>query len=180
MLIIGSSGSEKKNALLILISQKDNIDKIYFYAKDLNEPNFEFLIKRREDAGIKHLNDPNAFVEWFNTMDDVYENIDYCNLNRKRKILIVFDAMIADIMANKKCQAIFKELFLRCRKLSISLVFVTQYYFSLPKDVRLNSTHYLIMRISNKKELQNIVINHSAYIHFKDFTENAQKIHIRF
>ena len=113
-------------------------------------------------------------------MDDVYENIDNYYPNRKRKILIVFDAMIADIMTNKKCQAIIKELFIRCRKLNISLVFITQYYFSVPKDVRLNSTHYLILRISNKKELQNIVINHSADIHFKDFTENAQKNHILF
>ena len=170
----------KKIALFDLISQKDDIDKIYFYAKDLSEPNFEFLIKKREDAGIKHLNDPHAFVEWFNTMDDVYENIDNYYPNRKKKNLIVFNAMIADIMTNKKCQAIIKELFIRCRKLNISLVFITQYYFSVPKDVRLNSTHYLILRISNKKELQNIVINHSADIHFKDFTENAQKNHILF
>ena len=166
--------------MLNSISQKDDIDKIYFYAKDLSEPNFKFLIKKREDAGIKHLNDPNAFVEWFNTMGDFCENIVNYNPSRKRKILIVFDAMIADIMTNKKCQAIIKELFIRCRKLNISLVFNTQYYFSVPKDVRLNSTHYLFMRVSNKKELQNIVINHSANIHFKDFTENAQKNHILF
>ena len=77
--------------------------------------------------------------------------------------------MIADMMTNKKCQAIIKELFIRCRKLNISLVFITQSYFSVPKDVRLNSTHYLIMKINNKKELQNIAINHSADIDYKDF-----------
>ena len=101
-------------------------------------------------------------------MDDVYENIDDYNPSRKKK-LIVFDDMIADIMTNKKFQAIIKELFIRCRKLNISLVFITQSYFSVPKDVRLNSTHYLIMKINNKRELQNIAINHSADIDYKDF-----------
>ena len=107
-------------------------------------------------------------------MDDIYENIDY-NRNRKRKILIVFDDMIADIMTNKKFQAIIKELFIRCRKLNISLVFITQSYFSVPKDVRLNSTHYLIMKINNRKELQNIAINHSADIDYKDFVRIYRK-----
>ena len=95
-------------------------------------------------------------------MDDVYKNIDDYNSNRRRKILIVFDNMIADIMTNKKFQAIIKELFITCRKLNISLVFITQSYFCVPKDVRLNSTHYQIMKINNRKELQNIVINQSG------------------
>ena len=102
-------------------------------------------------------------------MDDVYENIDDYNPSRKRKILIVFDDMIADIMTSKKFQAIIKELFIRCRKLNISLVFITQSYFSVPKNVRLNSTHYLIMKINKKRELQNIAINHSADIDYKNF-----------
>ena len=86
-----------------------------------------------------------------------------------KKVLIIFDDMIADIMTNKRFQAIIKELFIRCRKLNISLVFITQSYFSVPKDVRLNSTHYLIMKIKNKRELQNIAINPSADIDYKDF-----------
>ena len=102
-------------------------------------------------------------------MDDVYEDIDDYNPSRKRKVLIVFDVMITDIMSNKKFQIIIKELFIRCRKLNISLVFITQSYFSVPKDVRLNSTHYLIMKINNKRELKNIAINHSADIDYKDF-----------
>ena len=102
-------------------------------------------------------------------MDDVYENIDHYNLNRKRKVLIVFDDMIADIMTNKKFQLIIKELFIRCRKINISLVFITQSYFSVPKDVRLNSTDYFIMKINNKRELQDIAINHSADIDYKYF-----------
>ena len=76
-----------------------------------------------------------------NTMDEVYKNINDYNTSRKRKILIIFDDMIADIMTNKRFQAIIKELFIRCRKLNISLVFITQSYFSVPKDVRLNTTH---------------------------------------
>ena len=84
-------------------------------------------------------------------------------------IQIVFDDLIADIMSNKKFQAIIKELFIRCKKLNISLVFITQSYFSIPKDVRLNSTHYLILKINNRKESQNIAINHSADIDYKDF-----------
>ena len=123
------------------------------YSKDLNEPKYEFLIKNCEDAEIKHFNDPNAFIVCSNTVDDVYENIDEYKPNRKTKILIAFDVMIADIMANKKSQAITKELFIRCRKLDVSLAFITQLYFFVPKDVRSNSTHYLIMKINNKSEL---------------------------
>ena len=140
ILIIGGSGSGKTNTLLNLINEQNDIDKIYLYARDLNEPKYEYLIKSREDAGIKHLKNPNAFIECSNTMDDVYENIDDYNPNRKRKILIVFDDMIADIMTNKKFQAIIKELFIRCRKLNTLLVFITQYYFSAPKDVTLSLT----------------------------------------
>ena len=114
------------------------------------------MIKNRENAGIKHVNDGSAFIEYSNTMDDVYKNIDDYNPNRRRKILIVLDDMIADIMTNKKFQATIKELFIRCRKINISLVLITQSYFSIPKDIRLNSTHYVIMKINNKRELQNI------------------------
>ena len=96
------------------------------------------MIKKREDAGIKNLNDPSAFIEYSNTMDDVYNNIDNYIAKRKRKILIAFDDMVADIMINKRFQAIIKELFIRCRKLNISIVFITQSIFSVPKEIRLN------------------------------------------
>ena len=102
-------------------------------------------------------------------MDDVYENIDDYNPYRKRKSLIMFDDLIANIMSTKKIQTIIKELFIRCTKLNISLVVITQSYFSVPKDVRLDSKHYLIMRINNRKELQNIAIHHSADIDYNDF-----------
>ena len=169
ILTIGGSGSGKINTLLNLINGQNDIDKIYLYARDLNEPKYKILIKKRENAGIKHLNDPNAFIESSNTMDDVYENIHDYNSNRKRKILIIFDDMIRDIMTNKKFQSKIKELFIRCKNLNISLVFITQSYFSVPKDVRLNPTHYLIMKINDKRELQNIAINHSADINYQDF-----------
>ena len=167
ILIIGGSGSGKQ--ILNVINEQNDIDKIYLYARDLNEPKYKILIKKHEDVGLKHLNDPNAFIECSNTMDDVYENIHDYNSTRKRKILIVFDEMITDIMTNKRFQAIIKELFIRCRKLNISLIFITQSYFSVPKDIRLNSTHYLIMKINNKRELHNIAINHSADIDYQNF-----------
>ena len=141
------------------------------YARDLSEPRYEYLIKKREDARIKHLNNPDVFIECSNPMDNVYENINDYNPSRKRKILIVFDDMIADIMINKKFQVIIKELFIRCRKLNISLAFITQSYFSVLKDIRLNSTHYFIMKISNRRELQNIATDHSADIDYKKFVK---------
>ena len=130
-----------------------DIDKIYLYTKDLSKPKYGFSIKKREDARIKHLNDSNAFIECSSTMADVYENIDEYNPNRQRKILIVFDDMIPDIMTSKTFQAVIKELFIRCRKLNTSLVFIAQSHFSVSEVVRLNSTHYLIMKINNRKEL---------------------------
>ena len=139
------------------------------YAKDLNEPKYQFLIKKREDAGIKNLDDSSTFIEYSNTMDDIYKNIDDYNPKRKRKILIVLDDMITDIMTSKKFQTIINDLFIRCRKSNISLVFITKFYFKVPKDVRLNSTHYLIMKIHNRRELQNIAFDHSADIDYKDF-----------
>ena len=169
LLIIGGSGSGKTNPLLNLIKEQDDIDKICLYVKDLSESKYEFLIKKSKGVGIDHFNYPNAFTECSNTMDDVYENIDYYNPNRKRKILIVCDDMIADIMTNKTFPPIIKELFIRCIKLNISPVFITQPYLSVPKDVRLNSTHYLITRVNNKRELQSIATNHSSDIDYKDF-----------
>ena len=121
-MIIGGSGSGKTKTLLNLMSKQDDIEKMYFHAKDLSEPKYQSLIGKRENAGIKHLNNSKAFIECSNTMDDVYENIDDCKPTRKRKILIVFNDMIADIISNKKFHAVVKELFIRSRKLNISLV----------------------------------------------------------
>ena len=124
-MVIVPSGSGKTNTLLNLIQQGNSIiDKIYLYAKDVEELKYTFLIKKRENAEIKNLNDPNAFIEYSDTMDD--NNIDDYNAKRKRETLIVSGDMIADIMTNKKFQAVIKELFIRCRKLNISIVFIIQ------------------------------------------------------
>ena len=177
MLIIGLSGSGKTNNLLHLIqnlNETSPIDKIYLYVKDLTEPKYKFLINNRKNAGIKHFNNSTAFIEYSNDMDDVFTNINNYNKKRKQKVLIVFDNMIADIMSSTNFQAIIKELFIRCRKLNISIVFITQSYFRTPKDARLNSTHYVIMKIQNRKEFQNTAQENSGDINFKDFLKTCK------
>ena len=135
----------------------------------MGELKYKFLTDNREKAGIKSFNDSTAFIEYSNTMDDVFKNINDYNTKRKRRVLIVFDDMIADIMTNKTFQSLIKKLFIRCRKLNISIVFITQSDFKTPKDARLNSTHYLLMKIQSKRDLQNIARDNSGDIDFKDF-----------
>ena len=108
-------------------------------------------------------------------MQDVYKNINYYNPDKENKILIVFDDMIADMINNKKLNSIVTELFIRGRKLNISLVFITQSFFKVPKDVRLNTNHFFIMKIPNKRELQQTALNHSSDINFKDFVNIYKK-----
>ena len=169
ILIIGGSGSGKTNVLLNLIDNQPDIDKIYLYAKDPYEAKCQYLINKRENVGINHFNDPKAFTEYSNDMHDVYKNIGEYNIDKERKILIVFDDMIADIINNKKLDSVVTELFIRGRKLNISLVFITQSYFKVPKGVRLNATHFFIAKIPNKRELREIAQNHSSDISTKDF-----------
>ena len=169
MLIIGPSGSGKTNALLHLINDLHPIDKIYLYAKDLHEPKYEYLINKREQAGIKGLNDPHAFIEYSVDLNDVLDDINNYNKNRDKKVLIVFDDMIADIEYNKNFKRIIKELFYRVCKINVSDVFITQSYFRALKDARLNSTRYIIMKINNKKELKRIAKEKSGHLDYKDF-----------
>ena len=169
MLIIGPSGSGKTNTLLHLINNFYSIDKIYLYAKDTDEKKYQYLINKREQAGIKNLNAPHTFIEYSSDMNDVLDDINNYNKNRDKKVLIIFDNMIADIMRSEKFKAIVKELFIRCRKLNISIVFITQSYFRTPKDARLNSNHYILMKIGNKKELKSIAEENSGHLDFKDF-----------
>ena len=103
-------------------------------------------------------------------MQNVYKTIEEYNLRKKRKILIVFDDMIADMINNKKLYSIVTELFIRGRKLNISVVFITQSYFKVPKDIRLNTTHLFMTKIPNKRELQQIALNHSSDISSKDLS----------
>ena len=164
VLIIGGSGSGKTNVLLNLTENQPDIDKIYLYAKDPYEVKFQYLINKREGVGIDHVNDTKTFIEYSNERQDVYKNIDEDNPDKENKILIVFDDMIADMINNRKLGSIVTELFIRGRKLKISLVFLTQSYFKVPKDVRLNTTHFFIAKILNKRGLQQIAINHSSDI----------------
>ena len=121
------------------------------------------------------LKDPKAFIEYSNEMQDVYKNIEDYNPGKKRKMLIVFDDMIADMINNNKLNPVVTELFIRGRKLNISIAFITQSYLKVPKDVRLNSRHFFIMKIPNKRELQQITLNHSSDIDFKDFMKIYKK-----
>ena len=161
MLIIGPSGS-----LLHSIKNFHPIDKIYLYARDTDKKKYQYLINKREQSGIKNLNDLHGFIEYSNDMNDVLDDINNYNKNRDKKVLIIFDDMIADIMRSEKFKAIVKELFIRCRKLNISIVFITQSYFRTPKDARLNSTHYILMKIGNKKELKSIAEENSGHLDF--------------
>ena len=145
------------------------IDKIYLYAKDIHEPKYEYLINTRERAGIKNLDDPHAFIEYSDDMNDVLDDINNYNKSRDKKVLIVFDDMIADIEYNKKFKRIIKELFYRAGKINVSIVFIMQSYFRALKDARLNSTRYILMKINNKKELKRIAEEKSGHLGYKDF-----------
>ena len=174
ILIIGGSGSRKTNALLNLINNQPDINKIYLYAKNPYEKKYQYLINKRENVGLNHFNDPKAFMDYSNDMQDVYKNIEDYNPIKKRKVL-VFDDMIADMINNNKLNPIVTELFIIGRKLNISIVFITQSYFKVLKDVRLNFAHFFIMKIPNKRELQQIALNHSSDIDFKDFMNIYKK-----
>ena len=151
-----------------MINNLHPIDKIYLYAKDIHEPKYKYLINKREQAGIKNLDDPHASIEYSDDMDDVLDDVNNYNKNRDKKLLIVFDDMIADIEYNKKFKRIIKELFYRARKINVSIVFITQSYFRALKDARLNSMHYKLMKIGNKKELKSIAEEKSGNLDYKD------------
>ena len=108
-------------------------------------------------------------------MQDFYQNIEEYNQWNKRKVLIVFDGLIADMISNKILSPTVTTLFISDWKLNISIVFITLSYFKVQKDVRLNCTHFLIMKLPNKRELQQIAINHSSDIAFKDFIKIYEK-----
>ena len=161
--IIGGSGSVKTNVLLNLLKyQLRDIDKICLYVKDPFESKYQLLFNGREKVGIEILNNPKAFINYLQTIDDVYENSKDYNPTKKRRVSIVLDDMIADIESNKKLSPIVTKLFLRGRKLNISLVFISQSYFKVLKTIRLNATHYFIMKISSKIELQQIASTNST------------------
>ena len=156
ILTVGGSGAGNTNALLNLTNNQPDIDNIYLYEKDPYEAKYQYLINKREKVGLDHFDDPQALIEYSNDMQDVYKNIEHYNQGKKHKVLIVFDDMIADMINNKNLNPIVTELFITGRKLNISIVFITQSNFKVPKNVRLNSTHYFIMKIPNKREFQQL------------------------
>ena len=168
ILIIGGSGSGKTNALLNLINHVLNIDNIYLYSKIHTKQNFYSKNMKMLEQSILMIQ------KLLLNIQTIWMIKDY-DPNKKRKILIVFDDMIADMLSNKKLNPIVTELFIRGRKLNISLVFITQSYFAVPKNIRLNSTHYFVMKIPNKRELQQIAFNHSSDIDFQDFMNLYKK-----
>ena len=160
ILIIGCSESGKTNVLLNLIDNQPDIDKRYLHAKDSHEAKFQYLIKIREKVGIHHHNDARAYTEYSNDMHDAYKNIGDYNPEPENETLIVFDDMISNMIHNKKLDSKVTELFIRAKKLNISLVFITQSYFKVPKDVRLNTTHFLAQKfqiIESLKKLREII-----------------------
>ena len=176
-LVIGGSGSGKANELLNPINNEPNIDNfyIYLYAKDLHKVKHQLLTSKRKSTGLKNFSDSRAFIEYADDMDEIYKNIEKYNRNKKRKILIVFNSIIADMLSNENLDPIVTKLFIRGRKSNIYLVFVTQSYFAVPKNFRLNSAHYFVMKIPNKRELQQIAFNHSSDIDFQEFMNFYKK-----
>ena len=147
ILIIGGSGSGKANVLKLT----------------------QFFINERKKMVIKKLKNPKVFNDYSHEIDDVYEHLEHYNLTKTGRVLTVFDDMVEDIESNKKLSPIVTELFLRGRKLNISLVFISQSDFEVSKTIRLNATYYFIMKIPKKKELQQIAPSHLSGIDFKDF-----------
>ena len=154
--------------MLNLINHEPHIDNCFLYAKkDPYEAKYKLLINKREGKGLRYFNDSKAFIECSNDIDDIYKTIGEYYANKKRKILFVFD-MIANIYINKKLHAIVTEVFIRGRKLNISPAFILKSYFAGPKNIRLNSTDYFVVKISNKRKLQKIPFNHSSDIDFQE------------
>ena len=141
--------------MLNLIENQPDFNKIYLYAKDPYQAKYQYLINKRETVGINHFNDPKAFIEYSNGMHDVYKNINYYNRHKAYKILIVFDDMIVDMIWNKKLNSIVIELFIR-KKIKYFSCFYHTTYFEVPKDVRLNTAHFLSQKSQIKENFHKL------------------------
>ena len=134
------------------------------------EGKYQFLINKQEGVGLEEVNNSKAFIDSGNDIHYIYGNVEEYNPDKEHKILIVFDDMTADMLSNKKLDPIVTELLIRGGKLHISLVrFFAQSDCAVPENIWLNATQYFIMKIPNKRELQQIVFNHSSDISYKDF-----------
>ena len=137
-------------SIQILRAKNSGSRKTYVYAKNTYDTKFQLLINKRENTGFKYLHDSKTFIEYSNVMNDIWKNIEEYNPNEKRRILIVFDGMIADMLSKKTLNPKVTESFISGRKLNISLLFISQSYIVVSENIRLNSTHYFIMEILNK------------------------------
>ena len=126
------------------------------YAKDPYEAKYQYLINKKEGVGIDNFSDLKGFIEYSNDMQNVYKNIDEYNTDKENKILIVFDDMIADMINNKNLNSTLTELFIRGKKLNISLVFIAQSYLKVSKDIRLNTSHFLLQKFQIKENLNKL------------------------
>ena len=147
--------------------------------KDPYEAKYQLLTNKKEFKCLKHFNDCKACIEYSNDKNGIYKNIEKYNLAKKCKMLIVFDDMIADILNNKKFNLIVTEVFIRGRKLNISFVFLIQSYFAVPKNIRLNFTHYFILKIPHKQEFSQILFNYSSDIDFRNFMNLYKKYTVK-
>ena len=159
IVIIRVSRSGKTNSLFNLISQQPDTEKKNLYGKDPYEAKYQFLISKQESIGLKHSNDSKVFIEYLNDMNHIYKTIEEYSPNEKRTILTLFDDMTADTLSNKKLNTIVTKLFIRGRKLNISLVFITQSYFAAPKNIRLNSAHYSIKQTNENFNKLHLIIH---------------------
>ena len=135
----------------LITHQRQDNDNIYLYIKNPFKSMYQLLIKGREKVGIEKLRNSKAFLDYSEVVDDAFENLEDYNLTKKRRVLIVFDDMIADMESDKQLSLIVTELFLAGRKFNISLVLRSKSYFKVPKTIRLIPTHYFIMEIPNKR-----------------------------
>ena len=182
ILIVRKSGYGKRNALLNLINHEADTDQVDLYAKDLYEAKCQLLINKRKITGLKYQNGSKDFIEYSN----IRKQLKYWRnqaKQKKRKILIVHDDMIADMLIvtnsqpnNSNTNPIVIELLIKERKLHISLVFIIQPYFAVPKNIRLNSTHHFVMKNLNKRELQKILFNYSSDMDFQEFVNRYKNI----
>ena len=134
--------------------QRPDVDTIYLFVKHSFESKYQLFINGREKIGIKTLKNKKPFIDYSQTLDDVYENLEDYNSTKKMRVLIVNDDMTADMESNKKLSPIITKSFLRGRKINVLIVFISQSYFKVPKTIRLNATHYFTTKIPNKIELQ--------------------------
>ena len=175
ILIIAIYGLEKTNSLFNLVSHQSDIDKSYLYPGNPYVAKYQLLINK-QGGGLEKFNNSKTFIAYSNDWVDIYENILEYNPVKERNVLAAFDDMIADFLINKKPNnPIVAELFIRSRKLKMSLTFITQSSFTLTKNVRINSTHYFVMKIPNKREFEQILFSNSSDIAYEFFMNPCKK-----